>query len=192
MEVGQPLYIQYEGHPDWHERRLLAKVGSGGTLWVILTPDGDAYAEDFAASNQEIVGVRLPSRGGRLPPGVPANDCYSFREVPTGDELKGALPDGEELAQAERLRYSDFPAAPTGEKWYACESGGTVKKGDQVTGPGSDPRSAGRHAGSPDRWVGRPLVRAEGSGGRCPGLQEEDRDGGVGGRRADLSHPACG
>eukprot|EP00973_Karenia_brevis_P029661 4091318-Karenia_brevis.AAC.1 len=61
MESGRLVAIRYQGHDLWHTRLLLEKVGSSTTNGIILTPDSDMYAENFANSNDDIDGFRLLS-----------------------------------------------------------------------------------------------------------------------------------
>eukprot|EP00959_Pyramimonas_sp_CCMP1952_P191571 4005734-Pyramimonas_sp.AAC.2 len=59
MEVRATVFVNYDGHPLWHERLLLEKVGASGAQWVIGAPGADVYLEDCSHHNQDISGFRL-------------------------------------------------------------------------------------------------------------------------------------
>ena len=79
------VFVMYDGEDLWHERLLLAPVGSSSTQWIIRTPDDAQYLEDFTHSNEDIMGLRLPSAPGQGPAGVgPNSNVYRFRVAPDG------------------------------------------------------------------------------------------------------------
>ena len=60
MEVGQLIYVRFEGEALWCERLLLARAPvKGGKCWMILTPDGDIYVDNYA----DVAGVKVPAAG---------------------------------------------------------------------------------------------------------------------------------
>ena len=131
MEVGKYVYIKYQGHDLWHERLLLARVGSVGAKWIILTPDRDMYLEDFGAQNDDVEGLRLPLPASGRPPGVPDAETYNFRQKPDGPELAELRGSGNLLAVGEALRLEDGGGGT--DPWYLVEDSGARKKGTKVT-----------------------------------------------------------
>ena len=51
LKQGDRLLAFYETDVVWHARLLLALVDQN--LWVILTPDGDIYAEEVSDGNMD-------------------------------------------------------------------------------------------------------------------------------------------
>ena len=83
LSVGRRILCRYRGEdpPLWHERLLLGHLDGG--VWIIATPDGDVYAEDYDADDYD--GVRVqPAAGGR-PPGL-VGRVYPFRAPPSAAE----------------------------------------------------------------------------------------------------------
>ena len=62
--AAQRALILFPGNALWHERLILAHVIL--TRYVIYTPDGDVYTQDFA----ELAAVRMVPSGGGRPAGV--------------------------------------------------------------------------------------------------------------------------
>ena len=91
MDAGKIVYIRYAGHPLWHARLLLARVGSSNSRWIIVTPDRDSYLEDFSITNQDIEELRFPLASGAVP-GAARDETYRFRQVPEGLELAELIP----------------------------------------------------------------------------------------------------
>mmetsp|Transcript_112135 Transcript_112135/g.323943 ORF Transcript_112135/g.323943 Transcript_112135/m.323943 type:complete len:376 (+) Transcript_112135:146-1273(+) len=130
LKPGGYLYIQYAEEDLWHDRLLLARVGTSTTKWVIATPDDDMYIEDFSASCEDISAVRLPAPGGGLPRDAQGAGAYRFRDRPTGRDLETLKREAEVLAQSESLRYGADASDVDG--WYAAEEAHGFKKGDKL------------------------------------------------------------
>ena len=65
----------------WHQRRILGEVAhTDGTshshLYVVLTPDGDVYIEDYSGRDRGVTAVRFSATRRALPPGVPGGQTY--------------------------------------------------------------------------------------------------------------------
>ena len=45
LSIGTYIYILYSAEPElWHERLILGRFGKN-SAYLVMTPDGDAYAE---------------------------------------------------------------------------------------------------------------------------------------------------
>ena len=132
LKAGRTVFVLYNGHPLWHERLLLAPVGSTSeaTSWIIYTPDGDLYLEDFAAQNNDIDEVKFGALDNSLPRGVPAGEVYRFAQLPDAKEMRPLQQEARELADAEVWRRGGVTGEV--EKWYSMETKGSVKKGEAL------------------------------------------------------------
>lgn len=108
LTAGDRLLVFYDGDVVWHTRLLLAHVHQ--STWVILTPDGDIYAEDVSDANPDWDAWRVWPRGGGAPFGVDPNLIYPFNPEPGGPVLHQLFAEGEHHARQERLRMG--AAAP--------------------------------------------------------------------------------
>ena len=69
LSPGSYALVHYNVAEDlWHSRLLLAHVDQ--SLWVILTPDGDLYIEDFGNQNRDITAWRIFDPAGPPPYGI--------------------------------------------------------------------------------------------------------------------------
>ena len=131
LKSGQNIYVQYQGFDLFHERLLLAPVGSSSNVWAIVTPDLDVYVEDFGVGNADITELRLGTPIGTAPPGVPAGMTYRFAAHPAGAELARLVAEGTGLAQAEAIRRGT--GAPDGDLvWVALEGIKNIQKGSTI------------------------------------------------------------
>ncbi|CAK0886194.1 unnamed protein product, partial [Prorocentrum cordatum] len=94
-----------EGHL-WHQRLILGLVGLSDSSYVILTPDGDVYAEDYGDDSVDVAAVRFSGAWAAVPAGVPPERVYRFRQQPTAQERARALADAQAEAQAECQRIA--------------------------------------------------------------------------------------
>ena len=72
LKIGETFLFWYDDDTVFHERMALWQVS--GSTWMVLTPDGDMYAEDVACGDPAAGPRRvvpLPS-DGTLPPGLGA------------------------------------------------------------------------------------------------------------------------
>lgn len=83
---GDSIAVWYSDDTVFHERLLIWRTSP--TCWYILTPDGDAYEEEYDCRDPETGPSRVMVKGvdfqymSRLRPGV-----YRFREMPGREEL---------------------------------------------------------------------------------------------------------
>ncbi|CAK0798854.1 unnamed protein product [Prorocentrum cordatum] len=131
MERGTRVFVKYAGHPIWHERLLLEKVGDSATDWIIATPDSDVYMEDFSRHNEDIEGFRLSDRRGGGPHGIDPQDVYRFRQEPEGAHLQGLREEARLLARSEAARGGGAPAG-NADLWYAIEEAPGIHTGSVV------------------------------------------------------------
>ena len=75
---GSYLLVKYD-LPDttWHSRLLLAHLNAGE--WIVLTPDGDIYSEEYSPSNGDIASWRPYDPQVGAPFGVAVGDIYELR-----------------------------------------------------------------------------------------------------------------
>lgn len=90
-EAGSELLVRYsyameDGRREWHARILLAgvEVVQPDHWWfVILTPDGDVYAEDLGPGSVDVVQTRDRPSGRSIPYGIDQVQVYDFAALPT-------------------------------------------------------------------------------------------------------------
>ncbi|CAK0813222.1 unnamed protein product, partial [Prorocentrum cordatum] len=90
----------------WHQRLILGLVGLSDSSYVILTPDGDVYSEDYGDDSVDVAAVRFSGAWAAVPAGVPPERVYRFRQQPTAQERARALADAQAEAQAECQRIA--------------------------------------------------------------------------------------
>jgi len=106
MGAPQPTsdwaYVLYAvpGAPLWHQRLVLGKVALSASDYVIASPDGDVYIENYGPDNQDIAAVRFGVHA-QPPFGVGRQQCYRFAQVPTNAEMQGLRREAEQLAEEE-------------------------------------------------------------------------------------------
>ena len=99
----------------WHQRLILAPLPSFQGEFVILTPDGDLYIEDFQPfRNPDLAEIAWETQAGRTPIDVGDDDTYSFGAFPRGRQLERLIEQGEDLAVAEEQRRGAVVGAPPG------------------------------------------------------------------------------
>ena len=84
---GAYAFVFYKDDDVWHERVCLWPVGGG--KWIIRSPDGDMYMEDFASDSPgcEINAMILGEPTGELPVDL-RGQAYRFIDYPSHGELK--------------------------------------------------------------------------------------------------------
>ena len=87
----------------WHHHRILGEVAhTDGTShshqYVVLTPDGDVYIEDYSGRDRGVTAVRFSATRRALPFGVPGAHTYPFSSDPPAAELAAAETAAEEAA----------------------------------------------------------------------------------------------
>lgn len=97
--VGNPLpgstaLVHYDipGDQTWHTRILLAHVVAGE--WVIVTPDGDLYIEDFGPNNPDIDAWRHYDPAVGPPFGIDPAHIYAFHPMPDHVTLQRLIAEG--------------------------------------------------------------------------------------------------
>ncbi|CAE8636823.1 unnamed protein product [Polarella glacialis] len=106
------VFVRYDvpGPVIWHERLVLG-VATCGQGWVIvLTPDGDVFAEEMSTMNDDLHGFRVVGAGQDLPFGIAAGQAYRIAPLPVGPALVQLLADGRQAAAAMAIP----PGAPPG------------------------------------------------------------------------------
>ena len=113
---------RFSGEPLWHERMVLWPVS--GATFVILTPDGDVYAEIVAGGDveEEPEACHAVRRDGSLP-NVARGGAYRFRARPDDEDRKKQFRAGLATARAQLQALGLEP--PVCEK--VIDSGGTEK-----------------------------------------------------------------
>ena len=101
---GRFALVHYgiRGDPTWHARLLLGHVTGGE--WVILTPDGDIYAEDLGFNSADIADWRIFEPGGPIPPGIDVNHIHQFNPFPDQATMTRLLQEGEVYVSMEKLQ----------------------------------------------------------------------------------------
>ena len=83
LAVGDRVYVKYHNQRLWHERLLLWPVSRAEFRWVVMTADGDIYAEDYGDDGVDVAAVRYSGAWAVVPAGVPPAREYRFRNQPT-------------------------------------------------------------------------------------------------------------
>lgn len=110
LKAGDRILVYYEGNTFWHTRYLLACVER--SLWIIITPDGDIYAQEVSSANGDWEAWRSWPLGGGIPVGVDGNRIYRFNPEPDAGTLQQLLQEGDQHAQQERVRLGLGVPAP--------------------------------------------------------------------------------
>ena len=133
MEVGRRIFVRFEGEELWHERILSAKAPlKGGKCWMIITPDGDIYVENY----EDVDAVRI-GKGARRP-NIGRSRAYRFRDdVDDDDALKTnkkkveGWMDGEVarvMSEYPSLELEDTPSDSEGKQSGSEDGRGKVPK----------------------------------------------------------------
>lgn len=109
LNQGDRLLVFYDQDVVWHCRLLLALVHQN--LWIILTPDGDIYAEEVSDGNTDWSAWRVWPLGGGLPFGVDPNLIHDFNPMPAGAVLQQLFAEGAHHAHQEQVRLGVGAAA---------------------------------------------------------------------------------
>ena len=149
---GSYLLVKYD-LPDttWHSRLLLAHLNAGE--WIVLTPDGDIYSEEYSPSNGDIASWRPYDPQVGAPFGVAVGDIYDFHPRPDQATVARLLTEGQAHAHLERMRlglpapggqpgHQMAPAAPA-----AGSCGGAGPQVAALAGGGADVNAAPNPAG---------------------------------------------
>lgn len=110
LKQGDRLLVFYETDVVWHARLLLALVDQN--LWVILTPDGDIYAEEVSDGNMDWSAWRVWPMGSPVPFGVDPALIHDFHPPPADAVLQQLFQEGCHHAHQERVRLGINNAAP--------------------------------------------------------------------------------
>ena len=137
FQPGQAVYHNYgEIPPVVHTRLILGQISD--LEYLVLTPDGDCYAEICDASNPDLTEFFVGPDDGSIPPGVVPGAVYGFAPM-TVVELNRTLANGRREAAAERGRRG-LPdpvqaAAGSHRVWVLAEMVEGHKIGEQVAPP---------------------------------------------------------
>ncbi|CAK9052120.1 unnamed protein product [Durusdinium trenchii] len=151
---NRQVLVEYDvGGPRlWHERQVLEHVKDD--LYIVLTPDGDVYAEELGLLNSDLRGVRVRPGPGIDPPGVVAAEIYPL-PLFSANAMAGYREEGRRAAENERrggggdggpglvapappaagapvgpVTTADHPAGTL--KWLAVECVGSIVFGQEV------------------------------------------------------------
>eukprot|EP00971_Amphidinium_carterae_P351824 6492296-Amphidinium_carterae.1 len=150
LHRGREVYIQYGGADLYHRRHLCAHIS--GARWVILTPDGDVYAETLSRDNADVTDIRVVGPRGEMPRGLTGANVYNFGEPLERGELEQIYREAADMASLEAgvggrarilgIRPPGAVAVPggaglAGEEpvWLAEETGEGVEPGDEIEAP---------------------------------------------------------
>ncbi|CAK0877963.1 unnamed protein product [Prorocentrum cordatum] len=92
LQRGSRVLVRYEGYPLWHERLLVARLAP--SRWVVATPSGDIYDEDFMESD----GVQRLGPLGGLGAGIANVEVFRFVNL-TAQEKRELLEGGEDYVR---------------------------------------------------------------------------------------------
>eukprot|EP00971_Amphidinium_carterae_P332406 6466556-Amphidinium_carterae.2 len=109
LRVGGYACVFYSDDHVWHQRLLLWKDKDFASRWVIYTPDGDMYSEDFAVNPEGITrGVLL--NGGQDRPRCIRVEVYRFRILPSEGEVSGLVSQARAILGAQAVPQADIEA----------------------------------------------------------------------------------
>ena len=108
--VNREVLLEYNvGGPRlWHDRMVMEHVAN--ETYVVLTPDGDVYAEDLGLLNPDIRAIRVRPGPRRVPPGVVAAEIYAM-PVWTANQMNGYRDEARRVADQERDALAGGPLA---------------------------------------------------------------------------------
>ena len=108
---GIEVLVRYDDpSPEWHVRLLLSCVVE--TTWIVMSPDGDIFAEDISAGNPDLQGWRLRPADRSVPFGILANQIYDFHPRVMAPQLAQLLIEGAAHADSERILRGVAPPLP--------------------------------------------------------------------------------
>ena len=136
---GKFLLVRYDipGELTWHCRLVLGHVTAGE--FVILTPQGDIYAEDYGNASLEVATWRLFKPAGPLPLGVDPAHVHQFNPLPDAATIARLLQEGEVYVSMERLQrglplHQGPAAAVVGQPGPAAVGAGGAVAGGPLGG----------------------------------------------------------
>ena len=101
LGAGREVLVGYNIVPvEWHARLLIAWIEAD--WWIIVTPEGDVYAEMISLSNQDLVGFRVRPVDLTLPMGIDPNSVHDFQHRPDPVALGRLLEEGVVHSNVER------------------------------------------------------------------------------------------
>eukprot|EP00971_Amphidinium_carterae_P298113 5923617-Amphidinium_carterae.1 len=117
LKVGSYTSVFYRDDTVWHQRLLLWRRKGCFSRWVIYTPDGDLYEEDFAGDPGDgIARAVLHSVGQDRPRCL--RGAYRFRALPSEVEVKALVVQARTLLGAQ--------SALSGDLGEACRADGSA------------------------------------------------------------------
>ncbi|CAE8644665.1 unnamed protein product [Polarella glacialis] len=141
LQPGTEILLRYDVPvAEWHARILLAAVDVD--TWIVLTPDGDIFAEDLGPRNHDVASWRVRV-AGLVPFGLNPAELYEFHPAPLPAELVNLFQEGTVLASQERARRSLPPLGAAGGVAAGAVAGGAVVGGlPPLAGAGGAPMAA--------------------------------------------------
>ncbi len=115
LSPGDQVLVFYNDPTEtkWHARILLALIHADD--WIILTPDGDIYAEQISGGNPDLIAWRPMELDGSLPIGIVVGQVYGFRNLPDAAAMARLTAEGQRHAAQERARRGLGPAGVVGQ-----------------------------------------------------------------------------
>lgn len=99
-DLGQHLLVKFPRVNELHGRVVCSVVGN--EVYVIRTPDGDLYAEDYSERGGDVEKVLVRDGVGVVPPGARGARVYDFRGPLSAARLVPVFAEADVEAQAER------------------------------------------------------------------------------------------
>jgi len=94
----------------WHQRLLLGVLASSVTRFIVVTPDGQVYDEEFGPTNSDVAGIRFSVQRWPPPPGVTRALCYRFAAQPGAAAIAGWTAEATAHAVALHTTMAALPA----------------------------------------------------------------------------------
>ena len=96
LAPGARILVMYDaGENLYHERHIVAHIRD--SVYLIVTPEGAAYEEDYSNANVEILTVRILMNGA-VPGDLRGEPMHRFRAPPTAARLAALTEEAEQLA----------------------------------------------------------------------------------------------
>ena len=108
--VNREVLLEYNvaGPRLWHDRLVMEHVAND--TYVVLTPDGDIYAEDLGLLNPDVRAIRVRPGPRRVPAGLVAAEIYAMPAW-TANQLNGYRDEARRVADQERGALAGGPLA---------------------------------------------------------------------------------
>eukprot|EP00928_Gymnodinium_smaydae_P043026 TRINITY_DN28917_c0_g1_i1.p1 TRINITY_DN28917_c0_g1~~TRINITY_DN28917_c0_g1_i1.p1 ORF type:complete len:381 (-),score=44.60 TRINITY_DN28917_c0_g1_i1:430-1572(-) len=147
---GDFIFVRYDEPVGLHHERLvLALEPAAPGVYIIRTPDGDVYSEDYRLSSDDILEVRKLAQCHDVPNGVNPALIYRFEPIPTQVQIQqwtrglavrlnlGEPPLPPVAAPQDMLPRAGQAGRPADPSlvWIAVEDSGDIERGDVLSEP---------------------------------------------------------